>query len=102
MRSKLATQKANITVFLDTVQLHNPAKEQPRSLAFQNADAHQLDLIEDKVDAVAARVFRRRVTAGTETEDDLWQQFRAELEAEGFSSEVLQRNKVCSIPNVMC
>lgn len=99
MRSKLAAQKTNISVFLDTVQLRNPNKEQPRRLDFRRTDAHQLGLIEDKVDAVAARLFRRRITTGTETEEDLWQEFCAELEAEGFSRDVLRQNKVRDAPS---
>ncbi len=94
MRSKLAAQKTNISVFLDTVQLRNPNKEQPRRLDYRRTDAHQLGLIEDKVDAVAARLFRRRITNGVETEEDLWQDFCAELEREGFSRDVLRQNKV--------
>ena len=99
MRSKLAAQKTNISVFLDTVQLRNPNKEQPRRLDYRRTDAHQLGLIEDKVDAVAARLFRRRITNGVETEEDLWQEFCAELEREGFSRDVLRQNKVRNHPS---
>lgn len=93
LQSKLATLKTDIDIFLDTVQLHNPAKAR-RSL--DNANLQQLDAIKDKVDAIASRLFRRRGSGGSETEEDMWMQFCHELEAEGFSSEVLMKNKVRS------
>ncbi|TLD30675.1 hypothetical protein PspLS_02295 [Pyricularia sp. CBS 133598] len=94
IRTKLANQKTNIDIFLDTVQLHNPAKA--RQQFVDNPQSQQLDSIKDKVDAIAARLARRRVahiSAGDMEEEELWQQFSTELEREGFSSEVLMRNK---------
>jgi hypothetical protein len=91
IRTKLANQKTNIDIFLDTVQLHNPVKaRQP----LQNTDTQQLNEIKDKVDTIATRLFRRRGSRDTEDEEELWQQFRTELEREGFSSDVLRSNKV--------
>lgn len=47
VQKKLAEQKTNIDIFLDTVQLHRPAGTRNASLA--QADSRQLDLIKDKV-----------------------------------------------------
>jgi len=91
MRTKLANQKTNIDIFLDTVQLHNPAKA--RSLP-ATADDAQLEAIKDKVDAIASRLFHRRGNTGSDSEEELWRQFSAELVREGFSADVLHRNKV--------
>lgn len=93
IRTKLANQKTNIDIFLDTVQLHNPSRA-PRPLDLENTDDRQLNSIKDKVDAIASRLFRRRGSgANSENEEDMWQQFCSELVAEGFSSEVLRKNK---------
>jgi len=89
IRSKLADQKTNIDMFLDTVQLHNPSKAQ-RVVDEQGGN---LDNIKDKVDAIAARLFARRDSGIGEDDEDLWQQFRTELEKEGFSKDVLRKNK---------
>jgi hypothetical protein len=91
IRTKLANQKTNIDIFLDTVQLHNPIKAR-RPL--QNPDDQQLDAIKDQVDEIATRLFHRRGAVGGEDDEELWQQFRTELEKAGFSSQVLRRNKV--------
>lgn len=91
IRTKLANQKTNIDLFLDTIQLHNPVKSRG---VLESADDRQLDSIKDKVDAIAAKLFHRRDPAGSEDEEELWQQFRTELENSGFSSDVLRRNKV--------
>lgn len=91
IRTKLANQKTNIDIFLDTVQLHNPVKaRQP----VQNTNTEQLNQITEKVDAIATRLFRRRGSRDPEDEEELWQQFSTELEKEGFSSDVLRSNKV--------
>ncbi|GKT54300.1 hypothetical protein ColTof4_06445 [Colletotrichum tofieldiae] len=89
IRSKLANQKTNIDMFLDTVQLHNPSKAQ----RIVDEQGGNLDNIKDKVDAIAARLFARRDSGIGEDDEDLWQQFRTELEKEGFSKEVLRKNK---------
>ncbi|KAJ0297928.1 hypothetical protein COL5a_009915 [Colletotrichum fioriniae] len=89
VRTKLANQETAIDMFLDTVQLHNPSKAQ-RVVDEQGGN---LDNIKDKVDAIAARLFARRDSGIGDDEEDLWQQFRAELEKEGFSKEVLRKNK---------
>ena len=93
IQSKLASQKTDIDLFLDTVQLHNPAR--PRGLA-EPASYQQLDAIKDKVDEIGARLFQGRASTGSddESDDELWQQFHFELEKSGFSSDVLHRNKV--------
>lgn len=92
IRTKLANQRLNIDMFLDTVQLHNPARSHP---AVDTSNAN-LDSIKDKVDVIAARIFQREssnASAGV-VDDDLWRQFRNELEQEGFSKDVLRRNQV--------
>ncbi|CCF43085.1 hypothetical protein CH063_12893 [Colletotrichum higginsianum] len=90
IRTKLANQKTNIDMFLDTVQLHNPSKAQ----RIVDEQGGNLDNIKDKVDAIAARLFARRDSGISEDDEDLWQQFRTELEKEGFSKDVLRKNKV--------
>ncbi|KAL8371583.1 hypothetical protein RB595_001401 [Gaeumannomyces hyphopodioides] len=96
IRTKLANQKTNIDIFLDTVQLHNPATART---FVDNPQSQQLDSIKDKVDAIAARLARRRVATGGQNgpsemqEEELWQQFCEELTREGFASDVLMRNK---------
>ncbi|KAK8076596.1 hypothetical protein PG994_003868 [Apiospora phragmitis] len=91
IRTKLANQRLNIDMFLDTVQLHNPARSHP---AVDTSSAN-LESIKDKVDVIAARIFQRESSdAGASVVDDgLWRQFRDELEHEGFSRDVLRRNQ---------
>lgn len=104
IQTKLLSHNDTIESFLNTVQLHNPYKShnaQQTQQALVNADnnnINNLDIIKDKVDAVATRIFRdpSRNRDQLLDQDDLWQQFRAELEAEGFSKEVLHRNGVSS------
>ena len=91
IRTKLANQKTNIDIFLDTVQLHNPVKARR---ALQNTDEEELDNIKDQVDEIATRLFHRRGAVGNEDDEALWEQFRTELERAGFSSAVLRNNKV--------
>ncbi|KUI65032.1 Nipped-B-like protein B [Cytospora mali] len=98
IRTKLANQKTNIDIFLDTVQLHNPTRQhQPVNL--ERADGKQMNAIKDKVDIVAARLFQRRARARAsggatdESEEEMWQQFWAELVKEGFSGDVLRKHK---------
>ncbi|KAL2020824.1 hypothetical protein VTK56DRAFT_7917 [Thermocarpiscus australiensis] len=92
IRENVVSQKMKIDIFLDTIQLHSATKTQ---LALENADDQQLNVIKDKVDAISNRIFRsrNRESSFDETEDDLWQNFEAELEQEGFSPEVLRNNK---------
>lgn len=99
IRTKLANQKTNIDIFLDTVQLHNPSR-QHRPVDLKQTDAKQQDSIKDKIDIVAQRLFQRRARArasgdvAEESEEEMWQQFWAELVKEGFSSDVLRKHKV--------
>lgn len=99
IRTKLANQKTNIDIFLDTVQLHNPTR-QHKPVDLEHADDQQMNKIKDKVDVVAARLFQRRARAAAsgdaaqESEDQMWQEFWAELVKEGFSSDVLRKHKV--------
>jgi hypothetical protein len=90
IRVKLISQKRTLTAFLDSIQL-------PQSDMGANLDnmGGQLDTILDKVDAIAARMGQRHDDHNREA----WKQFRRELIAEGFSSEVLQQNEVSGIPN---
>lgn len=98
IRTKLANQKTHIDIFLDTVQLHNPANRPTMKLA--NTDDKQQNSIKDKVDIVAQRLFQRRARAraagdvAEESEEEMWQQFWTELVKEGFSSDVLRKHKV--------
>ena len=93
IRVKLISHKTSLTLFLDTIQLHQSGK-----LA-TTLDSHggQLDIILDKVDNIAARMGQGNRSILTSYDDDdkeVWKQFRRELVAEGFSSSVLQEHKV--------
>jgi hypothetical protein len=98
IRVKLISHKTSLTLFLDTIQLHQSGK------VATTLDNHggQLDVILDKVDNIAARMTQRSGSVMTGYDDDdeeVWKQFRRELIAEGFSSEVLQQHKVRSPRN---
>lgn len=102
IRTKLANQKTHIDIFLDTVQLHNPSRQhQPVDL--QHVDDKQQNSIKDKIDLVAQRLFQRRARArvlgeaAEGSDEEMWQQFWAELVKEGFSSDVLRKHKVSFI-----
>ena len=93
IRVKLISHKTSLTLFLDTIQLHQIGK---MSI---NLDNHrgQLDVILDKVDKIATKIQTRGGSVMTSYDDDdkeVWKQFRRELVAEGFSSDVLQQHKV--------
>jgi hypothetical protein len=96
LRVKLINHKTSITVFLDTIQLHQSG----RVSAALDIHGEKLDLILDKVDKVAARMASRldggRSVLTTYDDDDkeVWKQFRRELVQEGFSSDVLTQHKV--------
>ncbi|KAI0880739.1 uncharacterized protein GGS22DRAFT_79435 [Annulohypoxylon maeteangense] len=88
--SKLANQKLNIDMFLDTIQLHNPSKSR-RMVDTNSAD---LDSIKDKVDVIATRICQRKNSnLADENEEELWERFRDGLESAGFSREVLRKNQ---------
>ena len=93
IQGNVVSQKMKIDIFLDTVQLHTSAKTHQ---LLDGANNQRLDMIRNKVDAIANRLFRtkKRESPVEEDDEDLWQRFKAELEHEGFSSEVLHRNKV--------
>ena len=93
IRVKLISHKTSLTLFLDTIQLHESGK---MATALDNHGG-QLDIILDKVDNIAAKIGQRSGSLMTSYEDDdkqVWKQFRRELVAEGFSSDVLQQHKV--------
>lgn len=92
IRVKLISHKTSLTLFLDTIQLHQSGK------VTTTLDTHseQLDVILDKVDNIAARMGQGNRSILTSYEDDdkeVWKQFRRELVAEGFSSDVLTQHK---------
>ncbi|KAI8945968.1 hypothetical protein F4801DRAFT_96490 [Xylaria longipes] len=89
IRGRLANQKLNIDMFLNTVQLHNPSK----SRQLVDVTSTDLDAIKDKVDAIASRLCQRKDSGFGENEDQLWEQFRDALEEEGFSKDVLRNNQ---------
>lgn len=93
IRGDVISQTLKIDIFLDTVQLHNPAKTQR---VLETADGQQMDVIKNKVDTIANRLFRERKDQSPVEvdEDELWQSFKSELEKEGFSPDVLRQNKV--------
>ncbi|KAI0405619.1 hypothetical protein F4802DRAFT_606654 [Xylaria palmicola] len=89
IRGKLASQKLNIDMFLNTVQLHNPSK----SRQLVDTSSADLDAIKDKVDVIASRLCQGKDSAFDENGDRLWEQFRDALEEEGFSKDVLRSNQ---------
>lgn len=95
LRAKIANEKTSVDMFLDTIQLRNPA-DQPAGIV--DGSQSGLENIKDKVDAIANRLFAQRIgnTNGTSLsndEDRLWLEFKSELEKEGFSPQVLRRHK---------
>lgn len=93
IRVKLISHKTSLTLLLDTIQLHQSGK------MATTLDNHggQLDVILDKVDLIAARMGQKSGSILTTYDDDdkeVWKQFRRELVAEGFSSDVLTQHKV--------
>lgn len=92
IRSKLASEKTTVDMFLDTVQLQNTANKPDPAV---HSSQGSFEGIKDKVDEIATRLFQRREGKGfTEDEDGLWREFKAELEKEGFSPHVLKKHKV--------
>lgn len=89
--TKLAKQKLNLDMFLDTVQLQNPSK----SRRMVDTTSANLDDIKDKVDVIASRICQRNNSNLVDgNEEDLWEQFRDELDRAGFSRDVLRKNQV--------
>jgi hypothetical protein len=101
MQGCVASQRMKIDLFLNALQLPNPTKTQ---FVLERADDQQLDMIGNKVDAIANRLFRERNrrSAVDGTDEDLWRDFKAELEREGFSSDVLRENKVRDLSYTSC
>lgn len=94
---ELASQRTKIDLFLDTIQLHTPTRNRK---ALEHASSHELERIKDKVDSVAGRIFRQKAKRSPVdgSDEDTWKEFRTELEKEGFSSDVLKKNKVrCAV-----
>ncbi|EFY92345.1 hypothetical protein J3458_000960 [Metarhizium acridum] len=93
VRSRLANETTSVDMFLDTVQLNNPANNAPEVVP-QGSDSN-LENIKDKVDNIAARLFRRwNANSGImNDEDSMWQEFKSELEMEGFSPHILHQHK---------
>ncbi|KAJ3524838.1 hypothetical protein NM208_g11892 [Fusarium decemcellulare] len=90
MRTRLVNDKTSIELFLDAVQLH--AENRPARVV--DGSQAGLEGIKDKVDEIAAKLFRNRNESSfTEDEDDLWREFKTELENEGFSPQVLRKHK---------
>jgi hypothetical protein len=94
LRVKLISHQTSLTSFLDRIQLHKSGNMEP-TLDIQDG---QLDVILDKVDAIAARMGGQRtgsILTGFDDDDkEVWKQFRWELIKEGFSSDVLAQHKV--------
>ncbi|KFA47221.1 hypothetical protein S40293_05483 [Stachybotrys chartarum IBT 40293] len=92
IRAKLVNERTNVEMFLDTVQLRNPATS-PATVFDPSNSSTSLEDIKDKVDKVANRVFSRPSSGEPDAEDGLWQEFKTELEKEGFSPQVLRKHK---------
>lgn len=93
LRVKLISHKTSLTLFLDTIQL----RQSGQVANTLNTHGVQLDVILDKVDNIAAKMGQRPgslMTAYENDDQEVWKQFRRELVAEGFSSDVLQQHKV--------
>ncbi|KFG82494.1 hypothetical protein MANI_015592 [Metarhizium anisopliae] len=93
VRSRLANETTSVDMFLDTVQLNNPANNAPEVVP-QGSESN-LENIKYKVDNIAARLFRRWNTNSgiINDEDSMWQEFKSELEMEGFSPHILHKHK---------
>lgn len=90
--ARLTEQKANVDMFLDAIQLHNPLN-QPKEVEINDTEA--LEATKSKVDVIAARLLSRRDSGLSDDPDRMWQEFKTELEKEGFSPQILQKHKVC-------
>lgn len=93
IRVKLISHQTSLTSFLDKIQLHQSEEIAP---TLDNQDG-QLDVILDKVDAIAARMGQRSggILTGYDDDDkEVWKQFRRELIKEGFSDYILAQHKV--------
>jgi hypothetical protein len=95
VQKELASQTTKIDLFLDTVQLHTSTRNRK---ALEHTNSQELEKIKDKIDAIAGRICHRKAKQSPvdRSDEDTWQDFKVELEKEGFSSEVLRKNKVCS------
>jgi hypothetical protein len=93
LRVKLISHKSSLTLFLDTIQLHQTGK----MTTTLSGHGEQLDIILDKVDAIAAKMSNQKsgsvMTSYDNDDKEVWKDFRRELVAEGFSSSVLQQHK---------
>lgn len=87
----LESPTRKISKLLDAVQVHNPENAQE---VLDHTDGKQLEMIKDKLERVATRMFQNRASPTTEMREDTWQTFKEELEKEGFSPEILRKNKV--------
>lgn len=87
----LESPTRKISKLLDAVQVHNPENAQE---VLDHTDGKQLDMIKGKLERVATRVLQSRGSPTTEMREDTWQIFKEELEKEGFSSDILRKNKV--------
>lgn len=102
--NKLSAQKTNIDILLDAVQLDYYNGVTDQTLALPQSD---LDVIIDKVDKVAIRMWRQKrlgkaltgETANDDEKETPWLEFRKELVKEGFSEEVLNQRKVGKYPS---
>ncbi|KAJ1337262.1 zinc finger CCCH domain-containing protein 13 [Microdochium nivale] len=90
IRAKLATQELNVDMFLNTVQLRNTRRHDTHGIDTSHVD---MDLIKDKVDAIATRICHFKDSDSVGDDDELWQKFRDELVHEGFSEDVLRQNQ---------
>ncbi|KAJ4174864.1 hypothetical protein NW754_005285 [Fusarium falciforme] len=90
MKSKLVGDKTRVEMFLDAVQLH--AENRPARVV--DGSQEGFEGIKDKIDEIANKLFRNRSeNSFTEDDDDLWREFKEELEKEGFSPQVLRKHK---------
>lgn len=84
--SQLEEHTRNINRFLDTIQL---ASQPKRHAPIVEDNQLSLENIKDKVDAILSRMYARdKHSVGR------WQEFKFELEKEGFSAKVLQKHEV--------
>lgn len=91
----LESPTRKISKLLDAVQVHNPENAQE---VLDHTDGKQLDMIKDKLERVATRMFQNRAgSPTTDMREDTWQTFKEELEKEGFSPEILKKNKVSAV-----
>ncbi|KAF4635357.1 hypothetical protein G7Y89_g2745 [Cudoniella acicularis] len=90
IRVQLVSHQTGFTQFLDILQLQ---QSNNATIVLDNEEG-QLNIILDKVDAIAARMGHKSSKTNSIDSNDIgWNQFQKELVAAGFSDTILQQHK---------